>query len=276
MANRATPTPILSGGIATRAEGPFGPGSPAGLPGTPFPEGRQSDLAGYQGFTNPLVRARYVEAQAVNPLELDPQKWTPWTVQVPTILAPVSAVRDLIYFAPLRIPSPFTSLAGDALPGTPVSGTSGTFPNFPSQRSFGRGIVYLPQPGTWYLYWRHDGSTTAKLQMVAIDASDPGVLSRYMAEPGCHGCKRYTAAPAATSAATLIGSANQDRTGLLIQNTGSTRLSVALGEAGATGVGLSLTAGSTLSLSGTTLIKAEVNVFNEGASPGAVVAYEYF
>jgi hypothetical protein len=62
----------------------------------------------------------------------------------------------------------------------------------------------------------------------------------------------------------------------MIQNTGSTRLSIALGETAATGVGFSLSAGGSLTLSGASISRAEVNVYNEGGAAGAVFGYEYF
>jgi len=86
-----------------------------------------------------------------------------------------------------------------------------------TQRSKGAGIVYLPNPGTWYLQHARDNTAEAiTTEYIVIDAQDPAVIARYLAESGCHRVRTTQVTFAASGARYAIIGENRNRTGLLI------------------------------------------------------------
>lgn len=157
-----------------------------------------------------------------------------------------SGAARVIYYAPNRIPQS----TDDA------------------QRSKGAGIVYLPNPGQWFL--RADRDSTAEAVVVSylvIDAQDPAVAARYLAESGCHRIRTNSSVDVTNVSTTLLGE-NRNRTGLLLTCTlpagGGTLSKVRLGFGGAA----SASAGVEI---GTTTL-TQFAAFGEGVWKGSVTA----
>lgn len=105
-----------------------------------------------------------------------------------------SGSTRVIYYAPNRIPSSLDD----------------------AQRSKGAGIVYLPNPGQWYIQAARD--TTAETVIVSylvIDAQDPAVAARYLSESGCHRIRTNSSVDVTNASTQLLGE-NRNRTGLLL------------------------------------------------------------
>lgn len=105
-----------------------------------------------------------------------------------------SGSTRVIYYAPNRIPSSLDD----------------------AQRSKGAGIVYLPNPGNWYIQAARD--TTAEAVIVSylvIDAQDPAVAARYLSESGCHRIRTNSSVDVTNASTQLLGE-NRNRTGLLL------------------------------------------------------------
>jgi hypothetical protein len=109
-----------------------------------------------------------------------------------------SGSTRVIYYAPNRIPSSLDD----------------------AQRSKGAGIVYLPNPGQWYIQAARD--TTAETVIVSylvIDAQDPAMAARYLSESGCHRIKTNASFGPIQTTSTQLLAENRNRTGLLLTST---------------------------------------------------------
>ena len=109
-----------------------------------------------------------------------------------------SGSTRVIYYAPNRIPSSLDD----------------------AQRSKGAGIVYLPNPGQWYIQAARD--TTAETVIVSylvIDAQDPAIAARYLSESGCHRIKTNASFGPIQTTSTQLLAENRNRTGLLLTST---------------------------------------------------------
>jgi len=160
----------------------------------------------------------------------------------------------VIYFAPNRIP-----VTADY-----------------TQRSKGAGIVYLPNPGTWYLQHARDNTAeTITTEYIVIDAQDPAVIARYLAESGCHRAKQTVVACSAGSNQQLLAE-NRNRTGFSINGTGAltaNTFNVAYGVAATSSTGTPLGTASSTSIYqvGEQVWKGSVNAWNTGA--GSINVY---
>jgi hypothetical protein len=97
-----------------------------------------------------------------------------------------------------------------------------------AQRSKGAGIIYLSNPGVWYIQHARDAtSECVTTEYVAIDAQDPAVIARYLSESGCHRVRTTQVSFAASGARYAIIGENRNRTGLLI-SAGTGNLGAAL------------------------------------------------
>ena len=137
-----------------------------------------------------------------------------------------------------------------------------------TQRSKGAGIVYLPNPGTWYLQHARDNTAEAiTTEYIVIDAQDPAVIARYLAESGCHRVKTSLVACAGTSATTIL-SENRNRTGLLITFTGALQSSayfnIAYGQTATSSVGHPMTTAQSTGFyqTGEQVWKGSVSAYN--------------
>lgn len=154
----------------------------------------------------------------------------------------------VIYYAPNRIPYTLDA----------------------AQRSKGAGIVYMPNPGTWYLQAAQDSTGEyVQVQYLLIDAQDPAIAARYLSESGTHRIRtNATVATATGTTAQLIGE-NRNRTGLLItvisSASGTTPLQkhrLAFGVAAVNSVGVEIGTSTT----------ATFAMFGEGTWKGSVDA----
>lgn len=157
-----------------------------------------------------------------------------------------SGSARVIYYAPNRIPSSLDD----------------------AQRSKGAGIVYLPNPGQWYIQAARD--TTAETVIVSylvIDAQDPAVAARYLSESGCHRIRTNSSVDVTNASTQLLGE-NRNRTGLLLTCTlpaggGSLfKVRLAFGTAAVASVGVEIGA--------TTVV--QFAMFGEGTWKGTVNA----
>ena len=189
----------------------------------PPPGGHRAPPMASQGNRPPQLEGRYPAANRLNQFQLPHGRWMPITVDRPTILWPIRATIAA------AAPSPIASGAFYPIYYRPLAflGTvpaqmrsADTDPVNASQVSVGAGVVYLPQPGLWYLFTGAPTAftnTTDVTDLIMIDASDTGVAARYMAEPGCHRIPVNTTVTA-TAPDSVVLLANRNRTGLLIVN----------------------------------------------------------
>lgn len=249
---------------------PTAPVRGAPIPPEPTLSGGIPSAAGSMGSaptTNALVAARFNPAIVSNPTTLtgnasDGQGYVRFDIDRPTIVASTSGNMDgVFYYAPDRPPRI----------------------DLHANRSVQHGICYLSNPGTWWI--KYSGTTC---DVVFHDASDGGVASRYLSEPGCH----YTAQTHLTVTSTVTPIAllapNILRKSILIQNltpTNSIRLAFdgqnpanggPIGTyptwGGPLGVRLSGVTGSVITLAGDTSVKGYVLAILEGgAATGAEI-----
>jgi hypothetical protein len=98
-----------------------------------------------------------------------------------------------------------------------------------AQRSKGSGVVYLPNPGTWYLRAATDtDGEWATVQYLVIDAQDPAIAARYLSESGTHRIKTNAYVGSIASTSVQLVAENRNRTGLLITATTGQTASPAL------------------------------------------------
>lgn len=165
----------------------------------------------------------------------------------------------VIYFAPNRIP-----VSADY-----------------TQRSKGAGIVYLPNPGTWYLQHARDNTAEAiTTEYIVIDAQDPAVIARYLAESGCHRVRTSLVACNGLSATQILGE-NRNRTGLLITFTGALQTSayfnIAYGQTATSSVGHPMTTAQSTGFyqTGEQVWKGTVSAYNTQAGAQNIFVTEW-
>lgn len=150
----------------------------------------------------------------------------------------------VIYYAPNRIPAS-TDYA---------------------QRSKGAGIIYLSNPGVWYIQHARDAtSECVTTEYVAIDAQDPAVIARYLSESGCHRVKSSQVTISALGINTALLPENRNRTAFLIAPADTTlnnaRVQLAFGQAatGTNGMVVGTAVSANAYQSGETCWKGSVN-----------------
>jgi len=218
-------------------------------------------VAGYAVDTiSPATAGNYTVLPS-NPVSTTATAGTGATVSI-SAYAPSSSTATtfntgsprVIYYAPNRIP------------------TSTDY----TQRSKGSGVVYLPNPGTWYLQHARDNTAEAiTTEYIVIDAQDPAVIARYLAESGCHRAKQTVVACSAGSNQQLLAE-NRNRTGFSINGTGAltaNTFNVAYGVAATSSTGTPLATASSTSIYqvGEQVWKGSVNAWNTGA--GSINVY---
>jgi hypothetical protein len=159
-----------------------------------------------------------------------------------------SGSTRVIYYAPNRIPSSLDD----------------------AQRSKGAGIVYLPNPGQWYIQAARD--TTAETVIVSylvIDAQDPAVAARYLSESGCHRIRTNSLVSVPNTSTTLLGE-NRNRTGLLL--TCNTSPANAAGALYKIRLGFGEAAVATLGVEIGTTTLTQFAMFGDGVWKGSVTA----
>lgn len=229
---------------------PIDPGTPTlpfAWPGSPAAGAAvrigDSDPARNNSIESRIPLVQYPGAEEANPRRLKIQTWERFDVSRPTILWPSSSTampNAIIFYSPNRMPT--GGLTDNAL------------------RSLGQGIVFLSNPGTW---WVFNSSATFPIDVLQIDASNPSVASRYLAEPGCHNVTRTTTT--VSSLNIQIAARNRDRRSLIIVNGAGGPIFVNVNEAAAANVGVRLTAGGSLTFAGDTLTRERVFAIRETA-----------
>ena len=190
-------------------------------------------------------------------LSLEPSVWLAVTIDRPTILWPRNPfVGGQIRYAPDTPDSSLTRI----------------------QTSVRSGIVYLPTPGQWYVRQ----TTSSTVTMTVIDASDPAVQVRYLAEPGNQLLAQTVIDPATigTSAAgnsVQIAPSSRERTGILIGNNDATvnllvgfNLTAGVGYVALTTAVLYVEPKKTLELFGDQCFRSNLVAWWQGAAAGTV------
>lgn len=150
----------------------------------------------------------------------------------------------VIYYAPNRIPAS-TDYA---------------------QRSKGAGIIYLSNPGVWYIQHARDAtSECVTTEYVAIDAQDPAVIARYLSESGCHRVRSSQVTISAAGINVSLLAENRNRTAFLIAPAdaalNNARVQLAFGQAatGTNGMVVGTAVSANAYQSGETCWKGSVN-----------------
>lgn len=177
------------------------------VPAPPGPQLIRNEMArsfgvgfGSESLTTP-------EAHPINQLTIPYNAVLPWTVKRPTLLIPIDApVGGFISYCPTRI------VAAGAAGGVPSATELQRW-----QRSFSYGIVYMPTPGTWYLY---QTGSTGGCRMIVVDVSDPGILGTYINEDGHHNIAptQVTSPSGGGGTSTTLVNASPSRKSIIIQN----------------------------------------------------------
>lgn len=227
--------------------GGVGPQPPAPGVGRPFGAPRGGPE------TPPLIAARY---GANNWPNLDglvgagnPSPGLGWRrldIDRPCILWPCNVVTEALLYSPVK-PTNF----------------SGVGENENAIRSTGSGVCYLSGPGVWWV--KYLGATT--ISFLLIDAQDPAVAARYLAEGGSNTNPRVAEVTVNAASTALIG-ANRNRKSIVIQNVSAaaSSISLAFGTAAVASSGLELTAGSSITLSGDVLSRQAINAIQDGGA----------
>lgn len=243
-----------------------------------FRGARENPIAGRDNPVTPdVILGRYSGATRLNPNTLPRRQWRVVSIDRPTIIIPKQPLtyvgtsgtvvhEGLIFYAPAAIPNT----------AAVVPLTTETL-----QKSTRTGVVYLPTPGEWWLYY--DRTSGAGLDVVMIDAQDPAVASRYLSESGLHGIRTFTIQ--STDAAVLFLSANRDRMACTFATagvspttpTGNVRIGFTSALTGITGFRVNTSTQATVTFIGESLWKGDFYIIAETAgTQGTISVVEYF
>lgn len=239
-----------------------------GQPGEVYRAGAASPF-GRALSTPELVGARYTESNRLNPITLrggltgGDSGWQAIVIDRPSFVWPTGYASD---GSTLNVPGAEVLYAPHARPRVDTE----------ALRSLRRGIAYLSNPGVWWLkYGAATASPAATLECVVIDASDPGVVSKYLSEPGPNYVTQGDVATISTASVQLVA-ANPYRKALTIQNTSTFAIRLGLGitAVGTTGVRIVAGVTGTVTFSGDSLFLGAVNGIRDStASADASCAY---
>ena len=146
-----------------------------------------------------LIKGTGVVCGDLNTVRINSLEWMPVVIDRPEIWVPRAAASAPIWYTPNKQPNALGSTA-EIL------------------KSSRYGVVYLSSPGTWWVRNTDLPAGTA-IEMMRIDAWQPGVVSKYLSDPGVHNCNHTQ--QSAISSVGVVGTAlgaNRDRVGLTIQN----------------------------------------------------------
>jgi hypothetical protein len=238
-----------------------GPGSPSS---TPF----QLTPTLIDGTTAPSFVATRLRLD-VQPNLAAGTQWTLYQVDRPTILVSLQAdnlyagVSDgpIIYYAWGRKPTRFAE----------------------AQHAEHGGICFLSNPGPWWLLLVGQdsagvSSAVSFVDLVAIDAWNPGVAMKWLSEPGPNAIIQANIHLASIAASAQVVGPNRGRIALTIQNVppaGSAGLAVrisvnqAAGYLDALGVGIQLPIGSSMTFQADSLCRGSIRAIIDAAAAGA-------
>ena len=218
---------------------------------------------------HPALAGRFASTDRANRLTLPAKTVVRWHADRPFVLSAISAPTGLIYYQAARAPRwTSTSLPLTDADDAPLVST-------------GPGVCYLYTAGDWFLF----ANQSTALEVMLVDASDPGVLSRYLSEPGA---VRQTAAITSqkfdlAAGVTQTIAANRWRRFLIVQNVTGSAVAVRLCFGDTTGFdttaptgyasagnGLYLSNGASITLAGETLWKGSLTL---GAPVNAQVVW---
>ena len=219
---------------------------------------------GFGPATADAVAARWpYRSLDLNRFAIRQAVWESIVVDRPTILWPLVLPRGVIYYAPNKLTG-----------STPVSATTNLSESLP-QHSTGCGIVYLPTPGVWWLYY--DGATSTPIDCSRIDASDPGVASRYLSEPGCNDVNHFNLTGWIVGQSGTLVASNRLRKAIMVQNNSTNNVRISLRQVASVSVGLVLNPQGSVTLDGNTLSRFAITYFCPSAAAGndSLNAFEF-
>lgn len=155
-----------------------------------------------------LIKGTGVICGDLNTVRINSSEWFPVTIDRPEIWVPRVAASAPIWYTPNR-------------QGLVLGSTEELL------KSTKYGVVYLSSPGTWWIH-NTDLPPGKAIEMMRIDAWQPGVVSKYLSDPGVHAANTSQVSDISNAGvvSTAIG-ANRDRVGLTLQNNTRTALGVA-------------------------------------------------
>jgi hypothetical protein len=201
------------------------------------------------------------QSALINPFTLFAQVWRPLVTDRPLIIRVHTVMSGLVLYAPRSVPANTVH----------------------AQRSQGPGIVYLPTPGQWWLYY--DGTAGTTVDCTAIDATDPAVAVRYLSEQGAaYWSNTIVEAPSSTVSSVQLVDFNRDRRGLILQNIdGTNAVAIRQVATGTPTLGLiagsssfRLAAGGELFLTGEQASRQRYVVQSTAAAPVLVTVQQMF
>lgn len=191
-----------------------------------------------------------------NRLSLPANEWLQYEAQFPCLLYPLREQTA----NPECLLAPIIYYPGEGLPTNSAE----------ALRGLHNGCVFLSSPGKWWL--RYGGA--AKLDCLIFDASDMGVLP-YLGLGSSIPSLESRSAIVTNAVHIDVFGPNPYRTGLLLQNVGTTNLRYSLVNAPTPATGLRLTPGNSISLTPPLVTGHYFRVISETAGPGAFEALEF-
>lgn len=226
---------------------------------------------GGEGKDKPHPNYGSQRTQDLNALQINARAWFNWEAKCPTIMLPLTSEvvtieggaalagsQFEIYYAPNRTPIPL-----------PAALTPEEAMRF-AEVSRGCGVVYLPKPGRWSIYWNAPNNSS-KLRMLLIDASDSAVAARYLFDDGIHQVSVNTTVTVTVADAIILPS-NRLRKGFVISQDGANvtnpaRLGFNAAAAAAAGVKVgTANQPSSFSMSGENCFKGNVHGIRDAAA----------
>lgn len=244
--------------------------SPGGNPPNPLNALQNPSAGRGNPITPDVLVARQTGAVDLNPTVLPGQTWFPISVDRPTIVVP----KDTLQFTQSSVTTNQNGVGLIYYTPNRQATDLGTVGNGNVQKSARHGVVYLPNPGRWWLYYNRSSTNLAVIQ---IDASDPSVAARYLTEPGVHLVRTTTFAAGTFLAATLVLEANRDRVAATFQNTGTgdLRIGFTIGVTAITGFKLIGSQTTSITFSGDTCWKGPIYAIDASAGTAVLMVAEY-
>lgn len=185
------------------------------------------------GLTPELIKQRFTRMQRSNPWQLVSQVWQRLEIATPSIIRAVSTIPHTydfdsgtsiytgipvwkgggcLFAAPEDVPKGATDFSQ-------INGLAPVYPDFTHcLKAVGPGVLHLAHPGYWWVCYV-GGDTTSRVDVETIDGSDPGIVSRWLSEPG-HMARYFEHYPllASTPTQTLVMRENPYRAAAFLQS----------------------------------------------------------
>lgn len=245
----------------------FVPGGPGIIPGESQPH--RTDK-----IESPTPLAQYPAAVDISgPFTLPDRTWVPITeISRPMLLVPLGGnasntiIDGPIYYRPNNPITP-------SYPGIP--GIS-PYPIYAiAQKSVGRGVCLLANPGRWYAYYEAGTVGGAPINVTMIDGSNPSQVARYLSEPGCHRTDRrqFTFAAVDTTIYAPSFSSNVSPfyfnapvvQTITAENSGPVDVWLSINEVAAVNQGIKIQPGGFYTFEGPALTFSAIHAINDGS-----------